>query len=78
MTLCKTKYWQKGDPVRLKHVDTGMWLSLSGNMYGRPIYGQLEVVCSSGSDGSSYWRTAEGVYVQPSKSHESGSMHDEL
>lgn len=78
MVYCKSRYWVKNESMRLKHVDTGMWLSLSGNVYGRPIFGQLEVVCSEKSDTSSYWRTAEGVYVQPTMKTDSKAMHDEL
>lgn len=74
---CKTKYWNKGDSVRLRHVDTNMWLSLSGNTYGRPIFGQLEVVCSQDPDSTSYWQSVEGVYVQPSKTSPQNA-HDEL
>lgn len=74
---CKSRYWQKNETVKFKHVDTGMWLSLSGNIYGRPIFGQLEVVCSSSAESSSYWKTAEGVYVQPTDKIEKNA-HDEL
>lgn len=78
MVYCKTRYWQKGETVRFKHVDTDTWISLSGNTYGRPIFGQLEVICStSGTDSSSYWKTAEGVYVEPTVKTTS-SEHDEL
>uniref|UniRef100_A0A6G1S400 Stromal cell-derived factor 2-like protein 1 n=1 Tax=Aceria tosichella TaxID=561515 RepID=A0A6G1S400_9ACAR len=65
MIYCKTKYWQKGESARLKHVDTDTWLSLSGNTYGRPIYGQMEVICTPSSDAMSHWKTVEGVFVQP-------------
>jgi len=75
---CGGKHWQKNESIRLKHQDTGAWLSLSGNTYGRPIFGQLEVVCSSSSDSSSNWRTAEGVYVQPTVKAGVSVEHDEL
>lgn len=79
MVYCRSRYWQKNESIRLKHADTGMWLSLSGNIYGRPIFGQLEVVCSTNPENSSYWKTAEGVYVQPTTSSEqSHPKHDEL
>ena len=61
----------------MKHVDTEGWLSLSGKSYGRPIFGQLEVVCSTVSDITSFWRPAEGVYVQPTGQSETRG-HDEL
>lgn len=78
MVYCKSRYWLKQESVRLKHVDTGMWLSLSGNTYGRPIFGQLEVICSTSPDSSSYWKTAEGVYIQPTSKSDKPTVHDEL
>lgn len=78
MLYCKSKYWQRKEPARLKHIDTDMWLSLSGNTYGRPIFGQMEVICSSSSDATSYWKTAEGVYVQPTSKSNDTPRHDEL
>lgn len=77
---CKTRFWQKDEAIRLKHVDTDRWLSLSGNTYGRPIFGQMEVVCSQESDLTSHWKTVEGVYVQPTskQSDATQSSHDEL
>lgn len=78
MVYCRSRYWQKNESIRLKHVDTGMWLSLSGNIYGRPIFGQLEVVCSTNPESSSNWKTAEGVYVHPTATSETVSKHDEL
>lgn len=81
MVYCKSsRFWQKSESIRLKHVDTEMWLSLSGNTYGRPIFGQQEVVCSTESDATSFWRAVDGVFVQPTAMHgtESPSEHDEL
>lgn len=78
MVYCKSRYWQKNESVRLKHVDTEMWLSMSGNSYGRPIFGQMEVICSRSSDSNSFWKTSEGVYVQPTNKIETQPKHDEL
>lgn len=78
IVYCRSRYWLKNESVRFKHVDTEMWLSLSGNIYGRPIFGQLEVVCSTTSESTSYWKTAEGVYVQPTTNAQSRQIHDEL
>lgn len=75
---CPGKIWLKTEAIRLKHVDTDQWLSLSGNAYGRPIYGQMEVICSPSSDKFSFWKTAEGIFVQPTGKTESSSVHDEL
>lgn len=75
---CPGKVWLKTEPAKLKHVDTQQWLSLSGNSYGRPIYGQMEVICSPTSDKLSFWKTAEGIFVQPTNKNNPSSSHDEL
>lgn len=62
---CSEDFWERSIPVRLKHVDTEKWLSVSGRTYGRPINGQLEVVGSKYHDASCYWKATEGVYVKP-------------
>jgi len=61
---CSSTYWPRDTAIRLKHVDTDMWLSLSGQSFGRPIAGQMEVIGSSYSDQSAYWKTQEGVFVK--------------
>ncbi|XP_003747610.1 stromal cell-derived factor 2 [Galendromus occidentalis] len=63
--ICSNVYWERDNSVRLKHVDTEMWLSLSGQSFGRPISGQMEIIGGSYADSSSYWRAQEGVYVKP-------------
>ncbi|CAG2103698.1 unnamed protein product [Medioppia subpectinata] len=80
--VCGGDYWERDTDFRLKHVDTEMWLSMSGHTYGRPIHGQMEIVGSSHPDSASYWRTKEGVYVKPSDETKLNSKsdvdHDEL
>ncbi|CAG2162104.1 unnamed protein product [Oppiella nova] len=79
--ICSGDYWERDADFRLKHLDTEMWLSMSGHSYGRPIHGQMEIVGSSYPDGASYWRTKEGVYVKPSDKTsytKSDVDHDEL
>uniref|UniRef100_A0A4D5RKA0 Putative secreted stromal cell-derived factor 2 n=1 Tax=Ixodes scapularis TaxID=6945 RepID=A0A4D5RKA0_IXOSC len=62
--VCSSDFWERGATVRLKHVDTDMWLCASGQTYGRPIGGQMEI-CGLGHPASScYWKTAEGVYLR--------------
>ena len=56
---------------------TFRWLSVSGRAYGRPIQGQIEVVGTQYPDSSSYWRVAEGVFIEPNEYKEFNS-HDEL
>ena len=44
--MCEGDYWTRGDNMRLKHVDTGMYLSASGHTFGRPIQGQVNTSLS--------------------------------
>uniref|UniRef100_F1L0D9 Stromal cell-derived factor 2 n=1 Tax=Ascaris suum TaxID=6253 RepID=F1L0D9_ASCSU len=67
IVLCNTEEWLRGEPVRLKHEDTGKFLASSGQQYGRPISGQGEVVGVSSPGNSAYWKTVEGVYMIKSK-----------
>jgi len=78
--VCSGDYWEREVDFRLKHVDTDMWLSASGSMYGRPISGQFEIVGSTYPDDKSYWQTQEGVYIKPSErmATKSDVDHDEL
>ncbi|OQR75459.1 stromal cell-derived factor 2-like [Tropilaelaps mercedesae] len=63
--ICSNSLWERNQAIRLKHVDTEAWLSLSGQTFGRPISGQMEVVGSTYADSSSYWKAREGVFVKP-------------
>ena len=50
--------------VKFKHLETGAYLSSSGDKrYGRPISGQLEV-CGKNKAGkvNEFWTATEGVY----------------
>lgn len=47
--------WQ----VKLKHVETGVFLASSERKYGRPISGQQEVCGRKKAD---WWAATEGVY----------------
>lgn len=78
--LCGGSKWESNTQIRLKHVDTEMFLAVSGHTYGRPIHGQMEIIGQSYSDSSSYWITQEGVYVKPNEDGKflSTSSHDEL
>lgn len=79
VVVCTGSKWTRDQDVRLRHADTDVYLSLSGNTYGRPIHGQMEVVGVNYADRSSYWRTGEGVYVKPIEENGAGdSWHDEL
>ncbi|KAG5875686.1 hypothetical protein JTB14_023965 [Gonioctena quinquepunctata] len=61
--VCSGDSWHRDDSVMFKHVDTQMYLSVSGRTFGRPINGQMEVVGIYSSTGSVHWQTAEGVFL---------------
>ncbi|XP_059474799.1 stromal cell-derived factor 2 [Neocloeon triangulifer] len=77
--ICKGDSWLRDDSIMLKHMDTDVYLSVTGRSYGRPINGQLEVVGVT-SPSSSHWQAAEGLFIHPSdfqvKSH--SYAHTEL
>ncbi|XP_064473665.1 stromal cell-derived factor 2-like isoform X1 [Ornithodoros turicata] len=75
IVVCSSDYWERGAPVRFKHVDTDMWLCTSGNTYGRPIGGQMEICATSYPDAGCYWKTAEGVFVKPSEGLYRAAIH---
>jgi len=77
--MCEGDFWTRGDNVMLKHSDTGVFLSASGHTFGRPINGQMEIVGTSRADGSTHWKTQEGVYVHHTDFDPKRSAgHDEL
>ncbi|CAG9825049.1 unnamed protein product [Phaedon cochleariae] len=61
--VCSGDSWRRDDSVMLKHVDTQMYLAISGRTFGRPINGQMEVIGLHSSSGSVHWQTAEGVFL---------------
>merc|ERR1711972_952835 len=42
--ICSGDAWPRDDTVSFKHVDTGVFLGVSGRTFGRPINGQMEVM----------------------------------
>lgn len=76
--VCATDVWKRDETVKLKHVDTERFLTMTGRTYGRPISGQIEVVGAKYPDPSAYWKTADGVFVKPDDGSSGASMHDEL
>nr|CAG4645831.1 EOG090X0E0P [Lynceus sp. MCZ IZ 141354] len=64
--VCDGDFWDRGDSVMFKHVDTGVFLGVSGQTYGRPINGQFEIIGISGGGQSAKWEAAEGFFVHPS------------
>ncbi len=73
--VCTTKsdVWRRGDPVHIKHVDTGKFLSTGAAFAfnqqncggGCPIMGQTEVSSSGKKDAKTIWYTTQGIYFPP-------------
>lgn len=72
---CDGVHWGRDEVVRLKHVGTDVFLSVTGEQYGHPIRGQREVHGMSSPSQHTWWRTMEGVFIQPSQEPQ---RHDEL
>lgn len=72
---CSGTYWEREDAVRLKHVGTGAFLSVTGEQYGHPIRGQREVHGMFSPNPNNYWKVMEGVFILPSTEP---LRHDEL
>jgi len=76
--LCHGSTWDRDEAVQFRHLDTNAYLSVSGSTFGRPIHGQMEIVGLSHSDSSSYWTTAEGIFMHRSDPPSSKPDHTEL
>jgi len=78
--ICSGDAWPRDDTVSFKHVDTGVFLGVSGRTFGRPINGQMEVIGVSMPDSTTKWKTAEGIFVHPSDFNpkRQTNNHDEL
>ncbi len=58
--------WPRDAKIRLKHVDTGAYLSASERLkYGDPIANQLHVSARTWSNKDCYWKAAEGFFFAP-------------
>ncbi|XP_058823023.1 stromal cell-derived factor 2 [Topomyia yanbarensis] len=77
MVVCSGESWQRSNPVKLRHVDTDAYLSVSGRTFGRPINGQMEVVGLASPHGGTDWTAAEGLFIHPTEK-ESTPKHTEL
>ncbi|XP_055853193.1 stromal cell-derived factor 2 [Episyrphus balteatus] len=75
--VCSSDSWLRDSPVRFRHIDTGVYLGLSGRSFGRPISGQMEVVGFNNPQHGSRWTTAEGLFVVPQEK-ETEYAHTEL
>lgn len=74
--VCHSGEWLRDQPVKLRHVDTGAYMAVSGRTFGRPINGQMEVIGAAGAVHASDWKSAEGLFVHPRET--ASSAHDEL
>ncbi|EDV94776.1 stromal cell-derived factor 2 [Drosophila grimshawi] len=72
--ICSNESWMRDAHVRLRHIDTGMYLGMSGRSYGRPISGQMEIVGLHSPQHGTRWTTSEGLYIVPK---EKESLHEE-
>lgn len=64
---CDDEYWSREEAVRFKHELTRKYLHVSGDSYGRPIPGQLEVSGYSYPNQNNLWRADQGVFIKPSE-----------
>lgn len=72
---CDSDYWERDEAVRFKHVGTDVYLSVTGEQYGHPIRGQREIHGMRAANQHNWWRSMEGVFIQPSQEP---VRHDEL
>ncbi|XP_060517841.1 stromal cell-derived factor 2 [Cylas formicarius] len=76
--ICSGDSWRRDDSVMLKHVDTDVYLGVSGSSFGRPIEGQMEVVGVRSSSNSVHWQAVEGVYIHAPDTKHMHAVHTEL
>ena len=74
---CDDSFWKRDDSFRLKHELTKKYLHVTGDQYGRPIQGQLEVSCYHFANSQNLWRVQEGIYIKPNVQNYQ-SEHSEL
>lgn len=75
---CDDDFWRRDESVRLRHELTKKYLHVTGDTYGRPIHGQLEVSCYSYHNQFNLWRVLEGVYIKPNEPNNNNNEHTEL
>lgn len=75
--ICSGDAWLRDYPIKLRHVDTDGYLSVSGRTFGRPINGQMEVIGTFNINQASEWKAAEGLFIHPREMKEH-IVHTEL
>lgn len=73
---CDEKYWRRDESVRIRHEQTKKFLHVTGDQYGRPISGQMEVSCYQYANSGNLWQVNEGVYIKPNEAS-SNKSHDQ-
>ncbi|PKK18041.1 stromal cell-derived factor 2, partial [Columba livia] len=76
--VCSGTYWARDGEVRFQHASTEVFLSVTGEQYGRPIHGQKEVHGMAASSQNNYWKVMEGIFMQPSEVFKAEQYHAEL
>ncbi|XP_025903710.1 stromal cell-derived factor 2 [Nothoprocta perdicaria] len=76
--VCSGTYWARDSEVRFKHASTDVFLSVTGEQYGRPIHGQKEVHGMASASPNNYWRVMEGIFMQPGELPKAAQHHAEL
>ncbi|XP_003642473.3 stromal cell-derived factor 2 isoform X2 [Gallus gallus] len=76
--LCSGTYWARDSEVRFQHASTDVFLSVTGEQYGRPINGQREVHGMATSSQNNYWKVMEGIFMQPGEMFKAEQHHVEL
>ncbi|KAL3103643.1 hypothetical protein niasHS_000279 [Heterodera schachtii] len=62
--MCSGDVWTQDEQIKLKHENTGNYLSISGQQFGRPISGQREVIAAPSAGHKSLWLAAEGIFIK--------------
>ncbi|XP_012284837.1 stromal cell-derived factor 2 [Orussus abietinus] len=78
IVVCQSDFWERDEPIMLKHVDTDLFLSVTGLTYGSPIVGQTEIVADHTTNGHSMWQAMEGLFIHPSDFKAQHFEHTEL
>lgn len=74
---CDDDFWRRDESVRLRHELTKKYLHVTGDTFGRPISGQMEVSCYNHASQFNLWRVLEGVYIKPNEQNTTEG-HSEL
>uniref|UniRef100_A0A3P9ME77 Stromal cell-derived factor 2 n=1 Tax=Oryzias latipes TaxID=8090 RepID=A0A3P9ME77_ORYLA len=64
---CAGSVWKREEAIRFRHKATDVLLSVTGEQYGRPIHGQMEVHGMASPSQHSLWKAMEGIFMKPSE-----------